>query len=349
MKVALVYDRVNKWGGAERVLLALHKIWPDAPLYTAVYDKKRAPWSDVFDVRPSFLKSLPHEYLPWITPIAFESFNLDGYDLVISVTSAEAKSVITKPTTTHVCYCLTPTRYLWSSKDTYEQSSGLLGVGLRLLSPTLRRWDEIASSRPDHYIAISNRVKDRIQTYYHRDSNVIYPPVMIRTYPQGEGDYFLVVSRLVPYKRIDVIIDAFNEIGLPLVIIGDGREKHALKQRARGNITFIDHYLTDEELAFYYGNCRALIHAADEDFGIVAVEALAAGKPVITNRNSGVAEIIDEHTGLFFDVQTKHAIISALTLFEKRKFDPRVAKQRAELFSEKKFVSEFKHTIETFL
>lgn len=349
MKVAFVYDRINKWGGAERVLLALHKIWPDAPLYTAVYDKNRAPWADVFDVRPSFLRSLPHEYFPWITPMAFESFHFDAYDVVISVTSAEAKGIITKPETLHVCYCLTPTRYLWSGKEIYEKSSGFMGVGLRLLAPTLRRWDEVAASRPDHYIAISKRVQDRIKKYYQRDSDVIYPPVTIPNIKQGDGGYFLVVSRLVPYKRVDVIIDAFNELGLPLVVIGDGMEKRVLKGRAREHITFIDRYLTEEELASYYGNCRALIHAADEDFGIVAVEALAAGKPVISFRGSGVVEIIDNETGITFDQQTKHAIMSALKSFTKRRFDSEKAKIRAQFFSEERFCREIREKVDSLI
>lgn len=350
MKVAIVYDRINKWGGAERVLLALHKIWPEALLYTAVYDKKRAPWAHVFDVRPSFLGNLPHEFLPWITPMAFESFHFDEYDVVISVTSAEAKGIITKPQTLHVCYCLTPTRYLWSGKEVYEQTSGILGAGLRLLAPTLRRWDEVAATRPDHYIAISKRVKDRIKKYYHRDSDVIYPPVDTKKFRGLKvSSYFLVVSRLVQYKRVDVIIDAFNDTGLPLVIIGDGMEKHVLKKRARKNITFIDRHLTEDELASYYGNCRALIHAADEDFGIVAVEALAAGKPVISFRGSAVSEIIDMHTGITFNQQTKHAIMSALKSFDTIQFDPEKANKRAHFFSEERFCREFREKIDSLI
>lgn len=349
MKVAFVYDRVNTWGGAERVLLALHKLWPNAPLYTAVYDKKRAPWADVFDVRSSFLGNLPHEYLPWITPMAFESFSFDEFDVVISVTSAEAKGIITKPKTLHVCYCLTPTRYLWSGKDVYEHSNGLLSVGLRVLGPTLRRWDEVAASRPDQYIAISQRVKDRIQIYYQRDSDVLYPPVSsFRTNPT-DGAYFLVVSRLVSYKRVDVIVDAFNETGLPLIIIGDGMEKQTLKSRAKENITFIDWHLTDEELASYYGSCRALIHAADEDFGIVAVEALSAGKPVISFRESAVSELIDDEIGITFDHQSKHAIIGALNAFDVRRFDEKKAIARAKMFTEERFIRAFRKKIDSLI
>ena len=229
MKIAFVYDRVNKWGGAERVLLALHDIWPDAPLFTAVYHPGKAAWARVFPaVVPTFLEHAPfsrshHELYPWATPLAFETFVFDGFDAVISVTSAEAKNIITKPQTLHICYCLTPTRYLWGEHAVYAAGSRWLEA----LAPTLRRWDRYASQRPDYYIAISHRVAERIKRYYHREvSEVIYPPVEMPAStrqrfnasaqkPSTQGrkdalthDYFLVVSRLVPYKRIDIIIEA---------------------------------------------------------------------------------------------------------------------------------------------
>lgn len=353
MKVALVYDRVNKWGGAERVLLALHELFPNAPLYTAVYDEKRAPWARVFKIKSSFLQYFPfaktyHELYPWLTPMAFETFNFDQFDVVISVTSAEAKGIITKPKTLHICYCLTPTRYLWSSAKDYE-SQGVLGYGLRVVSSTLKRWDLISSTRPDHYIAISTRVKNRIKKYYNRDADVVYPPVEITQGVKEKGDYFLVVSRLVRYKRVDLIVEAFNELGWPLVVIGDGLQKKELMQKAQSNIQFIDRHLTDKELAAYYESCRALLHAADEDFGIGAAEALAHGKPVISYGKSGVAEIVDTKTGILFDEQNKHAIISALHAFMKRKFDPELCRKQAQRFSKKRFIKEFKTKVHSLL
>lgn len=375
MKTALVYDRINKWGGAERVLLALHEIWPDAPLYTAVYDPKGAPWASVFDVRPSFLQSMPlarthHEFYPWLTTMAFESFSFDEFDVVISITSAEAKSIITKHRTLHICYCLTPTRYLWSGYELYLHSPGFgLFDGaatkvFNIFAPTLKRWDLIASHRPDHYIAISAHVANRIKTYYHRDvEKVIYPPVNIKQFtaytrlPAGQGsqptvshmpkDYFLVVSRLVPYKRIDLIVRAFNNLGWPLVIIGDGSEISRLKTLARNNIRFIRSNLTDRELVDYYGRCRALVVAADEDFGLTAVEALMSGKPVIAYRQSGIAEIVEgQKTGLFFDMQSTDALVSALHVFEKRRFDQEACQRRGELFNTERFAQEMRQTVD---
>ncbi len=334
MNVAFVYDRVNKWGGAERVLLALHKIWPAAPLFTAVYDKKRASWADVFRVHPSFLQRIPfathaHESLLGLTPIAFESFTFDEYDVVISVTSAEAKNVITKPDTLHICYCLTPTRYLWSGFTQYMNQpgfglfSGIAAAALRLMAPVLREWDIVSASRPDYYVAISQRVKQRIETYYHRDvTDVIHPPVDTQLFRRTSGkrtkkrSYFLTVSRLVSYKRLDILIQAFNALGLPLVIIGDGWQKRELKSQARSNIRFIDRHLTDSELVRYYEGCRAFVYAADEDFGLAAAEAQAIGVPVIAYRQSGVAEIVKEHvSGVLYDHQTADSLIAAVREF----------------------------------
>lgn len=355
MRVALVYDRVNKWGGAERVLLALHALWPEAPLYTAVYDRKRASWADVFEVRPSFLQRIPgaafiHESLPGITPMAFESFSFDGFDLVISVTSAEAKNIITKPETVHLCYCLTPTRYLWSGFTQYRSQPGLgvLNViaspALSLLAPTLRSWDLTAAGRPDYYVAISGRVKKRIEKYYRRQvTDVIYPPVDIGKFRSKgkkpkDGGYFLTVARLVSYKRLDIIIRAFNALNLPLVIIGDGRQKQELKNIASSGVRFIDRHLTDSELVGYYEGCRAFVYAADEDFGLAAAEAQAMGKAVIAYRESGVAEIVKEGvTGVLFDRQTEESVIQAVHTFTDMAIDPEKCRDQVSGMSEKHF------------
>lgn len=355
MRVALVYDRVTKWGGAERVLMALHRLWPDAPLYTAVYDKKRAAWADAFQVIPSFLQYIPftnrlHELLPWITPMAFESFSFDEFDVVISITSAEAKSVITKPNVLHICYCLTPTRYLWSGYDVYRKDAGLgvmnglAGYWLTKLAPKLRSWDQVAASRPDTYLAISKRVEARIQKYYHRKTDeVIYPPVDTALFAkpaklEAMEPYFLTVSRLVGYKRVDVLIRAFNKIGKKLIIIGDGHQKKYLKKIAGSTIEFVDRHLTDLELVRYHQGCRAFVYAADEDFGIVAVEAQAAGKPVIAYSQSAVAEIVqDGKTGILYHSQTPEALVEALTKFETMVFDLNVCRKNAVRFDIKIF------------
>lgn len=357
MKVALVYDRVNKWGGAERVLLALHEIWPEAPLFTAVYDSGRAQWADVFAVKSSFMQYIPfakthHEWFPWLTPMAFESFSFDAFDVVISVTSAEAKYIITKPHTLHICYCLTPTRYLWSGYDVYAKSSRVLVA----LTPTLRRWDIIGSKRPDHYIAISHRVKDRIEQYYGRHVEaVIYPPVDINKYTVHSAqytvghlpkDYFLVVSRLVRYKRIDLIVQAFNELKLPLVIIGSGHEEHLLRRLAFDTISFVSSHLTDEGLGSYYGSCRAFVSAADEDFGVAAVEAQAAGKPVIAYAQSGTAQIVrDGKTGILFWEQSKESIIEAIKKLQTITIRAEDCRKNARRFAKERFVQEMKNRV----
>jgi glycosyltransferase involved in cell wall biosynthesis len=370
MNVALVYDRVNKWGGAERVLGALHHLYPEAPLYTAVYDKARTSWADQFAVKPSFLTNIPfaksaHEAFPWFTPLAFETFSFDGYDAVISVTSAEAKDIITKPGTTHICYCLTPTRYLWSGSDSYRQNPGfgafnlMARLGLTLLAPILRSWDLVGAQRPDAYIAISERVKKRIEKYYHRDvAAVVYPPVDAARFMREskayktakKNGYFLTVSRLVGYKRIDLLIEAFNKLKLPLVIIGDGYQKGELKRIAGPTITFVDRYLTDSELVRYYGECRAFVYAADEDFGIAAVEAQSCGKPVIAYRHSGVSETVSVGvTGLLFEKQHVTSVMDAVRKFQSARFDPEECRKNAMRFDTNVFERTMKGVIQTIL
>lgn len=367
MKIALVYDRINKWGGAERVLLALHRIWPDAPVYTAVYDQKRAAWADVFTVHPSVLQKIPfasrmHESLALLTPMAFERFSFDGFDAVISVTSAEAKNIVTKRNTVHICYCLTPTRYLWSGFNRYTDVpglgiwSGFASVTLRIVAPLLRHWDLLASKRPDYYIAISDRVRDRINAYYHRSVEaVIYPPVdtkkfsaqNINTQKIKKKTYFLTVSRLVTYKRVDILIHAFNRLGLPLVIIGDGRQKEALKKIANGNITFIDRHLTDSDLVRYYEECRAFVFAADEDFGLVAAEAQSCGTPVIAYKESGVAEIVkDNVSGVLFGEQSVESIIEAVQRFQTMHFSDEACRAQVTNLSDEHFEQSMKRIVQ---
>ncbi len=339
MKVALVYDRVNKWGGAERVLLAMHKIFPDAPLYTSVYNKEKASWADVFDVKTSFLQNFPyatslHQLYATLMPLAFESFNFDGYDLVISVTSESAKGIITKPTTKHICYCLTPTRYLWSGYEDYFKNPMLRFFSKPAVS-YLRAWDKIAAQRPDGFIAISTAVQKRIKKYYNRDSEIIYPPLdeLSKDVKTESSDYFLVVSRLVYYKRVDIAIKAFNKLNLPLKIIGTGSEEESLKKIANPNIEFLGN-LTDEKLSFYYKNCRALIFPGLEDFGLVMAEAQSFGKPIIAFKGGGALDIIQKGvTGEFFENQTPESLIEVLEKFESTSYNSNLCRENALRFS----------------
>lgn len=364
MKVALVYDRVNKWGGAERVLLALHEMFLDAPLYTSVYNLESAPWANVFpEVIPSFLQKFPwargrHEYLPFLMPLAFESFNFDEYDLVISVTSEAAKGIITKPGTLHICYCLTPTRYLWSGYGDYFKGLTFKGITWPVVK-YLRTWDKIAAQRPDVMVAISTEVQNRIKKYYNRDSEIVFPPVSFSTMDyrllttarrikavDGRlltvSGFFLIVSRLVPYKKVDLAIEAFNKLGLPLVIVGTGSEEKRLKRMAKSNIKFIGQ-LTDEVLSDYYSKCTALIMPQEEDFGIVAVEAQRAGAPVIAYKKGGAQDtVIDGETGVFFAAQTIESLASAIEKFGRMKFNKHDCLENAKKFSKERFKMKFK-------
>lgn len=226
--------------------------------------------------------------------------------------------------------------------------NGLARASHALLAPTLRKWDLVSANRPDHYIAISSRVKKRIEKYYRRDADVIYPPVDVHKFQIGEaGEYFLTVSRLVGYKRVDIVVEAFTKLGLPLVIIGDGLQKSELKANAGSNITFVDRHLTDSELVDYYQNCRAFVYAGEEDFGIVAVEASSCGKPVIAYRESGIAEVVrDGVTGFLFAEQTVSSLVSAVKKLAHHSFDADVCRSQAERFSQKRFFNEMKKSVE---
>jgi glycosyltransferase involved in cell wall biosynthesis len=350
MKVALVYDRVNKWGGAERVLLALHEMFPDAPLFTSVYNNKKADWAKVFEIKTSFLQNFPkaktaHELYAGLMPMAFESFTFDEYDLVISVTSEAAKGIITKPKTLHICYCLTPTRYLWSGHKDYFKNP-LFRILTNPVVSYLRSWDKIAAQRVDAYIAISTEVKSRIKKYYGRDSQVVFPPLMIEVGNQKEettGDYFLVVSRLTNfYKRVDIAIKACSELGLPLKIVGTGLDSKKLKAMASSSVEFLGN-LTDEELRVYYKKCRALIFPGREDFGLTMVEAGAFGRPVIAFRGGGALDIIKEGvTGEFFNEQTVSSLKQVLKSFDHTRYNTKLCRENSERFSFAGFEKGFK-------
>lgn len=353
MKVALVYDRVNKWGGAERVLLALHELFPDAPLFTSVYHPEKAVWAKDFSVETSFLQNFPlasttHEIYALLMPLAFEQFSFDTYDVVISMTSEAAKGIITKPQTTHICYALTPTRYLWSGFDEYFANPLLRAVAGPMVS-YLRSWDIQASKRPDIMVSISKEVQKRVAKYYNRQAEIIYPPLMLQPSKKEKvspGSYFLTVSRLVPYKRIDLAIRVCNTLKLPLKIVGSGSEEKYLKSIAGPTIEFVGS-LTDEKLLRYYKDCIALIFPGYEDFGLAIVEAQGAGKPVVAFRKGGAIEIIDEgKTGIFFSPQEPKALIAALIELSNVTIRPQDCRERAMQFGKERFKQEFRTLVE---
>lgn len=354
MKIAFVYDRINKWGGAERILLSLHKMYPQAPIYTSVYSTD-ARWARKIKIIPSFLQKIPfakkhHEYFASLMPLAFESFQLESYDIVISVTSEAAKGIITRPKTRHICICLTPTRYLWSGYMQYFKNETFRFITSPLVS-YLRRWDKVASNRPDIIVAISENVRRRIDKYYGRKSEIIYPPsdlLFKRAVSKKEleiDNYFLVVSRLVDYKNVDIAIKACNKLKLPLVIVGEGHEKEKLMEIAGGTIQFVGK-VSDAMLLRYYKNCRAFIFPGDEDFGITMVEAQHSGKPVIALRSGGANEIvIDGKTGVFFDKPTIVSLVDVLKKFKPSRYNSTACKRNAQRFTENKFMRDMSNLV----
>jgi len=349
MKVALVHDYLNQMGGAERVVLALHEIFPDAPIYTSIYDPERVDAAfQKMDIRTSFMQKLPlvkkhHQpFLPFY-PFAMERLDLRGYDLVLSSSSAFGKGVITRPETMHICYCHTPMRWCWNY-DEYvkrEQLGRISRSVLPFLITGLRVWDQTSAMRVDHFIANSPAVAERIQKYYRRDAVVIPPPVEADRFTfdptiQPEA-YFLIVSRFMPYKRIDLAIAACNLLRLPLVIIGNGRDEKRLKSLAGPTIRFMGR-LADAEVMYYYAHCRAFILPGEEDFGITPLEAQASGRPVIAYRAGGaLASVIDDVTGSFFNEQTVESLAVALSSFDERKYDPQIIRNHALEFDMPRF------------
>jgi glycosyltransferase involved in cell wall biosynthesis len=351
-KVAIVYDRVNKWGGAERVLLALHKIFPKAPLYTSVYNAKDAPWAKVFpEIKTSFLQRIPfaktnHELLAPLMPLAFESFDFSKFDLVISVTSEAAKGIKTTSKTFHLCYCLTPTRYLWSGYKEYFKGQAFKAIAKPVIS-FLRMWDKKASKRPDIIISISTEVQKRIKKFYGRESEIIFPPVSTATFKnkKTKRKYFLVVSRLVGYKKVDLAIKVFNKLDLPLVIVGAGKENNYLRSVANKNIIFAGQ-VSEKSLIKYYQNAKALILPQEEDFGIVAVEAQNFGVPVIAYKKGGALDtVVDGKTGIFFKNQTVKSLMQAVKKFDRMSFSERILKVNAKRFSKEVFKKQLQRSL----
>ena len=356
MKIALVHDYLTQLGGGEKVLSALCEMFPEAPIYTLIYDKKCT--DGIFKnrkIHTSFLQKIPgakkfFRGLIWLMPLAVEQFDFSSFDLVISVSHSYGKGIITKPGTKHICYCLTPTRYLW-----HDAGLPFKPVSSFLLT-YLRTWDYQAAQRVDHFIADSETVRQRIKKYYGRDSEVIYPPVGM---PHGSNSipvrlvsagYFLMVGRMVPYKRFDLAVEAFTKLSDErLLIVGDGPERKKLEVRSKKlgakNIKFIGR-VPDLELQKYYAGCKALIFPQEEDFGIVPIEAMAAGRPVIAFRAGGAMETVKKgETGLFFHEQTPEALVAAVKSFDETKFNPEKIRRHAERFDKKVFKSKISEYI----
>ena len=356
-KIAIVHDFLTYFGGAERVLMSLHKLYPDAPIYSLLYDEsKMKQYFPKAKIRSSFLNRLPKfirkrkKYLLPLMPTAAETFDLRDFDLVISSSSSFVKGIITKPKTTHICYCHTPTRFLWDWHYNYLEENKIKGIKKIFILPILhylRMWDKSASERVDYFIANSEHTAKRIKKFYGRKSEVIYPPCVTKFPPpplrKGEqwnsSDYFLIVSRLSPYKKIDIAIEAFNKLELPLVIIGDGEDRKKLEKMAEKNIKFLG-FQPEEKLAQYYQNCYAFIFPGEDDFGITPVEAMFFGKPVLAFRKGGILEtIIEGITGEFFDDPIPEILADGVRRIKNNydQYNPEKIKEQAGKFSEEEF------------
>jgi glycosyltransferase involved in cell wall biosynthesis len=344
MKIAIIHDYLVSYGGSEKTFKVLSDIFPDAELYTLFYDYKIK--KQLFPIRrintsflqrfPKFLKKRYQLLLPFL-PIAAETIDLRDYDIVISSSHSFVKGIITRPKTTHICYCYSPTRYLWDKSRK------------NVLLHYFRVWDRQASERVDHFIACSKTTQGRIKKYYKRESTVIYPPVQIPAFAEASPDkqnsndrkeFYLIVSQLRQYKRIDLAIEAFNKLGLELIIIGEGPEKKNLQQIARKNIKFLG-WLPDEKVVEYYQNCTAFIFPGEDDFGIAPVEAMSYGKPVLAYRKGGATEtVIEGKTGEFFDYQNSAILADGIRRLRLGKYDANFIKSHAQQFSEERFKKE---------
>jgi len=357
-KIAIVHDWLIGLGGADRVLKSLHEIFPEAPIYSLFCNKDFAnSFLPKADIRTSKLQKTyerwgrPRLLLPFL-PSAAESFDLSNYDIVISSSVAYSKGLILKPKAMHISYCYSPTRQIWDHATENAKQHRWLGKLITMSSQhVLRLWDKPASTRVDHYVAISKHVQDRIKKYYRCDSRLIYPPVnvaMESNKPESnEKDYFLIVSRLHKHKNIDIAIKAFNKLGWPLIIIGQGPEYHRLKSIADRNVKLIG-YQDDSTTAHYYRNCKAFIMPQEEDFGLTPLEAMSHGKPVIALRRGGALEYIQEGlNGIFFEDPTEGSLANAMRIFKKASyiFEPEMIKGSARGFSEDRFKREFKQFV----
>lgn len=355
-KVAIVHYWLLRMRGGEKVLEALCELYPEADIYTHVYDPARvSPVIREHNIQTTFIQKMPwakkhyQKYLP-LMPMALEQLDLTSYDLVISSESGPAKGIIVRPDATHVCYCHTPMRYIWDQYNQYKDTAGAFTrMMMPALSKSLRQWDVTSAARVDHFIANSNAVARRINKYWRRDAEVIAPPVDVTRFKPAmdRDDFYLSVGELVPYKRVDLAVRACTMLERRLVVIGDGPEMKRLKRMAGPTIEFVGR-LPDDLLNEHYARCRALLFPGEEDFGIVPVEAMAAGAPVIAFARGGVEDtVIDGETGVLFPDQSASGLIQGIVRFEQNEmnFDPQLISLHAAAFERELFKERFRASV----
>lgn len=348
-RIALVFDWMTNQGGAEKVNLLLHRMFPTAPIFTSIFNKKNLPGFEKAEIHTSFIQKLPfakkrHQLYLNFMPYAYEQFDLSNFDIVISSSHACAKGIITKPETLHVCYCHTPMRYAWDNWQTYikdYKANPLLKHFAKKSMHKLRMWDRLSAERVDYFLANSETTKKRISKYYKKSSTVLNPPIKVSGYKISENTkgYFLAVGRLIPYKKFDLLVETFNQIGLPLKIAGTGIMERELRAQAKENIDFLG-YVNDRELKTLYSEAEALLFPQLEDFGLTAVESMAAGRPVIAYGKGGSLDsVIDGKTGILFDEQTPESLKDAIEKYQRNKSDfiPLEIRKHAENFDQKVF------------
>jgi glycosyltransferase involved in cell wall biosynthesis len=357
MKIALVHDWLTGMRGGERVLEVVCERFPDAELFTLVHiPGSVSPTIERRPIHTSFIQHMPfvkrhyRAYLP-LFPKAVEQFSFEGFDLVFSLSHCCVKSIVHPASVPHICYCLTPMRYAWDQFDAYFGPERIGALGSRLMRPVMARmarWDKETAGRADRYVAISHYVAGRISRYYNREAMVVYPPVdtvFFTPAPAAAERSALVVSALVPYKRIDLAIDACAQAGVPLKIVGDGPERGALERRSRGNVEFLGRR-TDDEIRTLYRRAGAILLPGEEDFGIVPLEAQACGRPVVAlGRGGAVETIIDGETGTLVEAATPSAFADAITRTLSRTFDPVAIRHHAEKFGRERFGNEIEAVV----
>ncbi len=358
--MALVHDYLNQRGGAERVFARIAQAWPDAPVYTALYDERlTGDFVAPGRVRASYLARVPfsNRYFRALAPLyprAFEAFDFTGYDTIVSSTTAWAKGVIVPPGSVHVCYINTVSRFAFAYDD-YVGGLGRARGGAmfpRLARPLVDRlvaWDRVAAQRPTAFVANSRNVARRIRAFYGRDSEVLHCPVDVDrfTIGSGSGDYFIIASRLLPYKRVELAIEAARLAGMKLLVAGTGPAEHDLRIRARGTTTTMLGYVDDARMNALLGDARAAIVAGEEDFGLLPLEAAAAGRPTIAFRAGGALEtIVDGTTGAFFDEPSPESLARALRDFEPAAYDASELRAHAETFAPARFIDRLRAIVD---